>query len=364
MGAINNRKLVWVLAGLILLAAAAFGYSLTRGYADKGEEEEAGTVLAEEEESPDQAACASNATYARLKEVAFEEALRLRNGASGSLDTLAASSVVRMENPVLKSRDEDLNVTVCTGRFILELPPGSEAAFGGQRRLIADIEYAAQAAADRSGLVYQIRGAEPIIYKLAAFDLGGQPAPVPPAAPSDEELAAADRDEIAPVSEPTEAPRPAPDVAPPPAATRPAPPPEPRRPASASRPQAPRTAQRPARPARQPQPEEPPTRQRAEAPEPVLRPGTSSNPSFSCRSARTRGEIIVCRSRALAAQDRAMSSLFYSVMSGASPRTRAELRRTRDRFLGYRDRCATEACIADAYEGRIREIRDIAAANE
>ncbi len=73
---------------------------------------------------------------------------------------------------------------------------------------------------------------------------------------------------------------------------------------------------------------------------------------------------MVCGSRQLAAQDRAMSSLFYSVLSGASPRTRAELRRSRDRFLAYRDRCGSEACIADAYEGRMREIRDIAAENE
>ena len=59
-----------------------------------------------------------------------------------------------------------------------------------------------------------------------------------------------------------------------------------------------------------------------------------------------------------------MSSMFYSALSGANPQVRAELRRTRDRFLAYRDRCGSEACVADAYEGRMREIRDIAAGNE
>jgi hypothetical protein len=363
MSVIDNRKLVWILAGLLLIAAAAFGYTLTRGYGEKKEDVKTAAAEEEDEKSPDQAACASNATYARLKEVAFEEALRLRDGAGGDLDTLAASSVVRMENPVLKSRDDDLNVTVCTGRFILELPPGSEGAFGGQRRLSADIEYAAQAAADRSGLVYQIRGAEPIIYKLAAFNMGGQPLRLPPAETSDSELAEADPDEVAPILEP-ETPRRSPDVAPPPPPARAAPPPEPRRPAPAPRPaQAPeaRTVERPARPS---QPVQAPAPRRAEGPAPALRAGTTSNPSFSCRSARTRGERLVCGSTALAAQDRAMSSLFYSVMSGASPRVRAELRRTRDRFLAYRDRCGSEACVADAYEGRIREIRDIAAEEE
>jgi hypothetical protein len=38
---------------------------------------------------------------------------------------------------------------------------------------------------------------------------------------------------------------------------------------------------------------------------------------------------------------------------------RALLERTRGRFLGFRDRCRTDACIADSYRGRITEIRDI-----
>jgi uncharacterized protein len=46
----------------------------------------------------------------------------------------------------------------------------------------------------------------------------------------------------------------------------------------------------------------------------------------------------------------------------ADPRTRAELRRTRDRFLAYRERCGSEACVAEAYDGPDAEIRDIMAA--
>ena len=56
-----------------------------------------------------------------------------------------------------------------------------------------------------------------------------------------------------------------------------------------------------------------------------------------------------------------MSSLFYSALSDADSSRRRELRRTRDRFLAYRDRCGTEACIAEAYDGRMNEIRDIMA---
>lgn len=71
-----------------------------------------------------------------------------------------------------------LNITVCEGRFILELPPGSSDVFDGDQRLQAKGEYSALEAADGSGLVYQMKGAEPIVYRLAALDLNS-PRPAP-----------------------------------------------------------------------------------------------------------------------------------------------------------------------------------------
>lgn len=70
---------------------------------------------------------------------------------------------------------------------------------------------------------------------------------------------------------------------------------------------------------------------------------------------------MVCSSDRLARLDRSMSSLFYSALADADSRTRTQLRRTRDRFLAYRDGCGNEACVAQAYEGRMEEIRDIMA---
>lgn len=55
-----------------------------------------------------------------------------------------------------------------------------------------------------------------------------------------------------------------------------------------------------------------------------------------------------------------MSSKFYSAMSDADERTRAQLRRSCDRFLPFRNRCPDEECVAQAYEDRMTEIRDIA----
>jgi hypothetical protein len=289
-------------------------------------------------------ACASPGTFNRLKEIAFDQAVRIRNADPANLDTLAAHSVVRMEEPVVKSRDEDLNITVCSGRFVLELPPGAEDAFDGDRRLVADIEYAAQAAADRSGLVYQMSGAEPIVYRLAAFDLQGRQLRVP-GEPAEQQYA-----EAVPIAPPA------------PASEQPSQPRPQAQPAPRARPEPKvRTVQRPAQPAPTARRPAPKAVARVEKTEPTPRPVRRANPSFNCRYAKTRSEQMVCTNGRLAARDRQMSSMFYSALSDARPRTRRELRRSRDRFLAYRERCRSEACVADAYQGRMEEIRDIMA---
>jgi hypothetical protein len=54
-----------------------------------------------------------------------------------------------------------------------------------------------------------------------------------------------------------------------------------------------------------------------------------------------------------------MSVQFGRAISSATPEQQSLLRRSRDRFLRYRDRCPDNRCIGDAYVGRMREIRDI-----
>lgn len=263
-------------------------------------------------------ACASDGTYARLKELVFDEAARIRKSDPRNLDPLAASAVVRMEDPVVKSRDDALNVTVCTGHFVLELPPGAENAFDGERRLTADVEYAAQAALDGSGLVYQMDGAEPIIYRLATVGLTGQPLARIVAAP-----------------QPSAPPGAAPQVA----------------------------IVEPAAPIRPVQPAEPPRpvpekRAAAKPPPPATR--VTARPSFNCRYARTGTERMICGSPRLAARDREMASLWYALMARADPATRNHLRRSRDSFLERREGCGSEACVNAAYASRMAELRRIA----
>jgi len=116
------------------------------------------------------AACASSTAYDRMKRVIFDQAREQSNHRT-NLDTLEAFSFIRMEKPVVEGWDSALDVTRCKGRIILDVPPGSEQALGGDRRLAADIAYTAQGAADASGLVYALTGAAPIVGKLAAFSL-------------------------------------------------------------------------------------------------------------------------------------------------------------------------------------------------
>ena len=268
-----------------------------------------------------------------------------------------------MEDPVVKKRDSSSGAIACSGTFILELPPGAESAFAGQRRLTADIDYTARPAADGSGLVYQINGAERIMAQLADFNLHGrsylppleaetQFADAMPALPAlgmggpEEPVPAEQEDRAAEIDRAAEA---------------------------AEREQRRERVMRAAREAsearRREQSEARAERDRERRTERTRRTEasprrSSARPSFNCRYARTRSERMVCEDERLAARDRQMAAMFYSAMDYADRRTRRELNRTRDRFLAYRDRCRSESCVAEAYEGRMREIEDIMAASE
>ena len=119
--------------------------------------------------------CASRLTYARLKEYVFDEAARIRNSDPRRLDQVAAYSVVRMDEPVVKSRDDQLNITVCTGQFVLNLPPGIQDAFDGLPVIKADVEYAAQAAAADIDLA----DAVDVLERLGRDGAAGESAPAP-----------------------------------------------------------------------------------------------------------------------------------------------------------------------------------------
>lgn len=116
-------------------------------------------------------ACASAVVYERIKSQAFREASAVYGDRSTMLDRLAGEAIVRMDSPFVKGSDPTIGVTICGGTFSVELPPGFNDLFDGDRRLTAEVEYASQPAADGSGLVFRVTGAEPVIYRLAAVAL-------------------------------------------------------------------------------------------------------------------------------------------------------------------------------------------------
>lgn len=99
------------------------------------------------------------------------------------------------------------------------------------------------------------------------------------------------------------------------------------------------------------------------APTPPLAvsPSQSSPPQVSngCSNPGSRSAALVCSDSRLTALDRAVSNEYARASAVATPEMRDALRQSGRRFVSYRDRCPDAQCIAQAYNGRIREIRDI-----
>ena len=302
--------------GLLLLIAAIVMMSRPKTAQDKLSDAQAAGAGA----SAPAKRCASQATYDRIKLEIFRQASQVRTSDQALFDQLAAYASVRVERPLLRSHDDELGTVRCTGRLTIDLPPGV-AVVGGRRALTADVDYVLQPAADGSGDVVMLEGADPIIVPLATLARSGEgpPLPSPPAAAEDDgdgTTAAASQQQPVPTTSP-----------------------EPRAPVA--------------------EPREPTAEPR---PEPRSQASTvTARPSFNCRYARTRGEIAVCRDEGLAALDRQMASQFYRALARSTPRQRTQLTSSRDDFLRFRDRCPSDACIAETYRGRMREIRDIMA---
>jgi hypothetical protein len=240
--------------------------------------------------------CASTATYDMIKAELFRRAAQVRGTDQAAYDRLASFAVVRMENPVMESEESSTGAVNCSGSLSLDLPPGVAVA-GGRRTLMSDFDYTVQRAADGTGAVVVLRNADAIITPLATLVRVEQPAQ--PSTP-------VEVNGVAP-----EAPQPNVLQAPPP--TPPAPAPQ----------------------------------------------QSAARPSFNCAIARTRGELAVCADSGLAALDRDMATEYARAVTVSSSDQRNLLRDTARRFYAFRDRCPDRKCIADAYTGRIREIRDV-----
>jgi uncharacterized protein YecT (DUF1311 family) len=292
------RRLNWTTIALIaglVLLVLLVAYFASRGSADQDKLTNAEASNGSTQ-NPDKL-CASKPTYELIKRDLFRRAAQLRGSDQAAYDRLAAFAVVRMENPVMESNDSATGAVNCSGSLSLDLPPGV-AVVGGRRSLMSDVDYTIQPTADVSGNVVLLRNADAIITPLATLAKIEQSAPPPVTAP-EENIVAPDQQR--------------PDVA------------------------------------------------QSESANKEIGPLTSypGRPSYDCNSARTKSEFAVCADGGLSALDVNMAAQYRRALSSASPEQRALLQSSRDRFLGYRDRCPNRQCIADSYVGRMREIRDI-----
>jgi hypothetical protein len=164
-----DMRMTASLLGLFALAACA-----------GGEEEPIPAETLQRLEAQEQrlhSVCSAPQTYARLRELVFDEAARKRGGAAAILDESAAAASLAVLEPVTATGDP-AGVVVCSGRMLLEV---EEPAGGEPRRFAADVEFAAQAASDGSGLVFELEGADTVVQGLAS--LGGPTAQAPPVLP-------------------------------------------------------------------------------------------------------------------------------------------------------------------------------------
>lgn len=297
-----NMTMMALIGGLVLLLLLIAYFTTNRDPAQDKLSDSQITAGGRAPAASGEKSCAAKSTYDLIKRELFRRAAQLRGSDAAAFDRLSAYSVVRMENPVMESEDSASRAVQCSGSLSLDLPPGV-AVVGGRRTLMSGIDYSVQPAADGSGSVVLLRNADSIIAPLATLARMSQPAA------------------------PTATQTPGLDSPGQPVGTLP-----------------------PA-PAAPPVPQAPPA-----PPQPV-----GASPSFDCAKARSRGEIAVCAQPTLAALDRQMAAQFNRAYAQADPAQRAVLQRTRSGFLGYRDSCRSDACIADAYNGRMREIGDILA---
>jgi hypothetical protein len=276
---------------------------------DKLEDDELASAEGRTSTSPDASAaedsrCTASTTNDEVKRQLFARAAEIRGSNADNYQRISGFALIQLDGAPTAASVTAGDVVDCRGRATLRLPPGLKVA-GGRTILGGDIAYSVGSGARGTVTLGQ---SESITVPLATMTQDRAAAARRPAATSND---ASRPGTAVPVPEPATAPivRPAPQL----------------------------------------------------TPAPPTEASGSSRPSFDCRRARTSGERAVCASDSLAALDRTMAAQYRSAEADAGPAERRLLAQTRGRFLGFRDRCGTEACIANAYRGRMREIDDIMA---
>ena len=174
----TSRALPWIAAAAALLALGGGLYGCSKqGDGDRVSDAQAEAAQGAAENLADNAIeraaaldpatrCASGATYALLKRELFRRAAQIRGKDDAMLDRVASAAALRVDRPIVRSRDEGLGSIACAASASLDLPPGLAVA-GGRTSLAADLDYTLQPAADGSGDVLTLANADAITVPLA-----------------------------------------------------------------------------------------------------------------------------------------------------------------------------------------------------
>jgi len=269
--------------------------------------------------------CVSRSAHDLVKQELVRRAGQLHRGDRALFGQLVADSFVRIDSTLAASVEEATGTVNCKALVVVLAPPGTQLG-GGRSSLTAEIDYSLKPAGQGERGEVALADADPLARQLATLARLPRPAD-PEVAPADE-VALPLPPRLPPVVVSV-----APTVRPPPVV---APAPRQLRPAAIA----------------------PPRLQPRVEPKPAE---ASINASFNCKFARGRGETAVCRDRNLATVDRQLAVLYGQSWGLADASKRAELLKTRERFIARRDGCGSESCTRDLYLRRMREVTEIMA---
>jgi hypothetical protein len=165
-GTLRNSTKLWIFGG-----AAALLLGALTAYAVKSDVEVANAVVPDEAtdlnvevaglgEEPDfEQLCGAELTYSTIKDIVFDKAVEAYGETPGPLNSLRKAVRLRMEVPAMTKIDREIRRVDCSGRAVIDLPPGVQEQFGGKRSISAEVEYSVQPAADGSGSVVSVSGA-------------------------------------------------------------------------------------------------------------------------------------------------------------------------------------------------------------
>lgn len=173
-----SKRNQWLLgiAGVVVVAVLAYFGTMALGLGEYDgapidEVADAGGPTDEERETEaGERLCAAQTAVDSVRQTVFDRARDAARGEPEPLVRLERDSLARIEDPRLERYDADAERATCTGRFVLQLPPGTESAFSDSRRLTASIDYVAEPGPG-GAVVSRLFGADMVIDRLASADL-------------------------------------------------------------------------------------------------------------------------------------------------------------------------------------------------